>query len=412
MRILIYGINYAPELTGIGKYSGEMAEWLVTRGHEVRVVCAPPYYPSWRIAEGYSARRYSREMLNGVTVLRCPLWVPSRQSGIRRILHLLSFAFSSLPVVIASSVSWRPQAVFVLEPAFFCTPAALVAARLAGSRAWLHIQDLEIDAAFSLGLVRSGLLKRMISAAERLIMKRFDRVSTISASMLDNVRQKGVPIDFSHIFPNWVDSATIYPLQSLNPLRAEWGIDRDAIVVLYSGNMGEKQGLEVVVDAARILAHDSRICFVLSGDGAARKRLEVSAGGLGHIRFTPLQPAERLNELLNLADIHVLPQRPDVACLVMPSKLLGMLASGRPVVATADAGSELGCVVSRCGIVTKPGDARGLADALQMLAGSADLRGRLGAAARSICVEQWDRENVLTTFENSLVNLSGGSSHA
>lgn len=412
MRILVYGINYAPELTGVGKYTGEMCEWLTNRGHEVRVICASPYYPAWRVADGYSSNQYRREDLNGVRVLRCPLWLPAHQSGLRRILHLLSFAISTFPVVLWTALSWHPQVVFVLEPPFFCTPAALITARLSGAKAWLHVQDLELDAAFALGLLKPRFLKRVAARVERFIMGRFDRVSTISHSMIANIRSKGVSRRAALFFPNWVDSDSIYPIPGESELRKEWGVDLDSVVVLYSGNMGEKQGLEIVVEAARNLSDEKQILFVLSGDGAARKRLELSAVGLDNIRFTPLQPADRLNDLLNMADIHILPQRPDVASLVMPSKLLGILASGRPVVATAEKSSELAHVLIRSGIVVSPGDTQALSEAIRRLAGDAMQRSQLGAAARALCLERWDIRNVLENFEKSLTEICQESSDA
>lgn len=411
-RILVYGINYAPELTGIGKYTGEMCEWLVRQGHEVKVICAPPYYPAWKVADDYSSTGYSRENLNGVKVLRCPLWIPVRQSGIRRLLHLFSFAISTFPVVLKTALTWNPDVVFVLEPTFFCVPGALLAARLTGAKAWLHIQDLELDAAFALGMIRSRLLQGMAEKAERYSMGMFDRVSSISSSMLARIHTKRVPGSKTLYFPNWVDTKIIFPIQEDNPLRREWGIPQDSMVVLYSGNMGEKQGLEIVLEAARILSHEKRILFVLSGDGSARQRLEKTAMGFDNIRFTPLQPVERLNDLLNLSDIHMLPQRPDVASLVMPSKLLGMLASARPVVATVTADSELASLIRTCGIVVPPGNAQALAEAVHRLAGDSEMRTRLGGAAREICVAQWDSSNVLAAFENNMTHLCNGLSDA
>jgi colanic acid biosynthesis glycosyl transferase WcaI len=123
MKILLYGINFAPELTGIGKYTGEMAAWLVAQGHDVRVVTAPPYYPAWAVSPGYSGRTYRTEDWHGAKVLRCPLWVPSQPGGLKRLLHLASFALSSLPVMLGQ-VFWRPQVVWVVEPALFCAPTA------------------------------------------------------------------------------------------------------------------------------------------------------------------------------------------------------------------------------------------------------------------------------------------------
>lgn len=403
MRILVYGMNYAPELISTGKFTGEMCEWLAEQGHEVRVVCSPPYYPAWKVEAGYSAFSYTQEERNGVKVLRCPLWIPSRPSGLHRILNLASFAMSSLPVALITALTWRPQIVLVLEPTFFCAPAAVISARIAGARAWLHIQDLELDAAFALGLIRSRLLQRIACRVEQFVMERFDRVSTISHSMLSCINGKGLFKNPVVLFPNWIDSNLIYPKQSSSPLREEWGIAPDSIVVLYSGNMGEKQGLELVVEAARILRHEGDILFILSGDGSARYRLEQVSTGLGNIRFTPLQPLNRLNDLLNLADIHILPQRPDVDSLVMPSKLLGMLASGRPVIASATVDSELASTIQNCGLVVPPGDAGALAESILSLSNNAAQRMQLGASARDLCKKRWDKDGVLRNFEKLLI---------
>ena len=143
MRLLIHGLNFAPELTGIGKYTGEMAAYLENHGYEVRVITTPPYYPHWKVQPGYSGRSYRRETDQGVRILRCPLLVPRQPTGIKRILHLLSFAFSSFPAML-SQLSWRPHLVMSIAPAFACAPFSLLTARLARSRAWLHIQDFEV----------------------------------------------------------------------------------------------------------------------------------------------------------------------------------------------------------------------------------------------------------------------------
>ncbi|RMD58917.1 colanic acid biosynthesis glycosyltransferase WcaI, partial [Candidatus Parcubacteria bacterium] len=189
MKILIYAINYAPELTGIGKYTGEMAERLAARGHEVRVVTAPPYYPAWKVADGHSRWRYRREWLNGVGVWRCPLYVPSKPSGAKRIVHLASFALSSFPVMLRQ-IFWKPDVVFVVEPPLFCAPAAWIVAKLTGGKCWLHVQDFEVDAAFALGLLPKWM-RKPTSLAERWWMRRFDQVSSISHAMVKRAKEKG-----------------------------------------------------------------------------------------------------------------------------------------------------------------------------------------------------------------------------
>ena len=401
MKLLILGLNFAPELTGIGKYTWEMAEWLTARGHDVRVVTAPPYYPAWRVADGYSAWKYMHETMKGVDVWRCPLYVPEKQSGLRRILHLASFAVSSLPLMVRQ-LFWKPDVVFVVEPPLFCAPAAWLGSRLAGARCWLHIQDFEVDAAFELGLLPPGRLRRFVSAVERWLMRRFDRVSTISHRMIEKLNDKGVPKARQVYFPNWVGISQIHPLERASRYRRELGIDEQCVVALYSGNMGEKQGLEVVIEAAECLKDDRTIQFVLCGEGASHARMQQMARNLANVHWLPLQPVEKLNELLNLADIHLLPQRTDAADLVMPSKLTGMLASGRPVIATVNEGTQIAEVIQGAGVVVPPGDSEALAAALKDLSNDPELRRKMGEAGRNHAINHLSLDAVLSKFEQDL----------
>lgn len=404
MKILIYGINYSPELTGIGKYTGEMAAWLRLRGHQVRVVTAPPYYPEWMIGRGYSGWKYQAESIDGVDVIRCPLWVPKQPGGLQRLLHLFSFALSSLPALLWS-LRHRPEVIIVVAPALFCAPAAWLAARLCGAKCWLHIQDFEIDAAFDLGLLKGQLLKKWVLSSERWLLQRFDRLSTISERMLALLSTKAGGQIQTVSVPNWVDLEQIKPMSGPNALRQELGIADDCLLLLYSGNMGQKQGLEMVVGAARLQFDNPHYQFLLCGDGVARSRLQNLATGLTNIRWLPLQPMNRLNELLNLADIHLLPQSADVADLVMPSKLTGMLASGRPVIATAAVGTQVAKVVEGAGCVVPPGDLDAWVEAIEKLANNSSLRAQLGQAGRTWIEREWGKEPVLQAFEAELQQL-------
>nr|WP_180127361.1 glycosyltransferase WbuB [Rhodoferax sp. BLA1] len=410
MKILLYGINFSPELTGIGKYTGEMAAWLVSHGHEVRVVTAPPYYPAWAVSVGYSARTWSTEKTMGVDVWRCPLWVPAKPGGASRLVHLASFALSSVPVMLRQ-IFWRPDVVWVVEPALFCAPCAVVVARLSGAKAWLHIQDFEVDAAFSMGLLRGKRIREVVERCESWLMRRFDVVSTISSRMLDLLLAKGVPARHTFLAPNWVDIAAIRPKTKYvgdNPYRVLLGLPTDCVVALYSGNMGGKQGLEILAEVARLHAtdlakSDSRpLVFVFCGDGAGKSALQLACTGLINVFFLPLQPLDRLNDLLVMADIHLLPQRADAADLVMPSKLTGILASGKPVIATAHAGTELSRVVAgsgpdtQCGLVVQPENAAAMLAAIKVLLNDEVLRNRLGVAARAYAEQYLHIDMVLT----------------
>ena len=401
MKILIYGINYAPELTGIGKYTAETAESLAAKGHQVHVICAPPYYPQWRVAPGFSSWRYSKQLMHGVTVWRAPLWVPQKPSGLTRLVHLASFALASFPLVLRE-LFWRPDMVISIAPSLLNAPAAWLLARLTGAHAWLHIQDFEVDAAFKLDMLKNGLLKRCALALERALLRSFDTVSTISSKMVEHAASKGVAATQLVRFTNWADTDALFPLVGVNSLRAELAIPDTAVVVLYSGNMGQKQGLEVLGAACTTFAGRQDIVFVFCGNGPARTVLQALCGGFSHCRFIDLQPLERLNELLNLADIHVLPQRADAADLVMPSKLTGMFASGRAVIAMANPGTELFEVVAPRGVVVAPGEVEALAAAIAQLASDAPQREHLGAAGREFARAVLARTAVLHDFEATL----------
>ncbi len=415
LRILLYGLNFAPELTGIGKYTGEMAAWLAARGHEVRVVTAPPYYPAWRIRDDYRARRLRTERpMAGLTVYRTPLYVPARPTGLKRMAHLASFMVGSIPTMLRQA-AWRPDVLWTVEPTFFGAPLALAIARATDAPAWLHVQDYEVDAAFDLGLLPAeGPVHAMALALERLFTRGFDVVSSISSRMVERAASKGVPAERAVLFPNWVDVAAVQPAPegASNLYRQELGLE-GKIVLLYSGNMGNKQGLELLAPLAESFEEDPSVHLLFCGDGAFRPQLEALVAHRANVTLLPLQPVERLGELLNAADIHLLPQRAGAADLVMPSKLTGMLASGRPVLATADPGTMLAEVISggvagnALGWVVPTTDASALHDAARALVDDPARRREFGRNARAYAVRELGREEVLGRFERELAAVAG-----
>ena len=304
-------------------------------------------------------------------------------------------------------IAWRPDVVLLIAPPLFCSPQALCVARLSGSVAWLHVQDFELDAAFQLTDFSSLRLRRSLEAVERVLMRRFARVSAISERMVERLAAKGVDPTRCLLFPNWVDTSVIYPLQRPSRFREELGIGQQTIVALYSGSMGKKQGLQSLLEASRRLASRRAVQLVICTDGPGREAFAQMAQQAGNVRLLPLQPADRLNELLNLADIHLLPQLADAADLVMPSKLTGMMASGRAIVATAPAGTQLATVLERRGIVTPPGDVDALVSAIVLLAEDTGLSRRLGEEARKYAVCHMNREEILERFELSLMRALG-----
>lgn len=423
MRILIYGINFHPEPTGTGKYTGEMARWLAGRGHEVRVVTAQPSYPHWRVFPGYSAWKYSRQRFDLqddnkkissvqyaqcsiIDVFRSPIWVPHKPNGAKRLFHLASFGLSSVPTIMRQ-VRWSPDIVLVVEPTLFCAPQALLVARWSGAKAWLHIQDFEVDAAFGLGDLSSSHLRDWALAVECRILSAFDRVSTISERMVDRLGAKGVDPARSVLFPNWVDTGEIYPLAGPSPFRKELGITDSTVVALYAGSMGKKHGLHLLAEAAHRLSSCPGLRFVFCGKGPEEQAFVDSVKGLANVSLLPVQPPERLNDLLNLADIHLLPQLSDAADLLMPSKLTGMMASGRAIVATVHAGTQLFKVLEGRGIITPPLDVDAFASALLRVVAEPSIRKQLGQEARRYAVSHLNRDEILLRFERTMLDACG-----
>jgi colanic acid biosynthesis glycosyl transferase WcaI len=401
VKILILGLNYEPEPVGIGPYTTGTARALADAGHNVTVVTGKPYYPRWRIDVGYAGLGYRLSREHGVSVIRCPLYVPLRPSGVKRLIHHASFALFALPAVLVHTLRCRPNVVIAIAPSLIASPVARFAARVSGARFWLHIQDFEVEAAVATGLLRSDRKAiRWALAFERWAL-RSGRISTISPQMRAKLAEKGVPKENIVEFRNWASIDQVRPLSAPSPFRPEWGIDR-LHVALYSGNIANKQGIEIVVQAARLLAHREDILFVICGNGVNRDELMARAAGLDNVRFFDLQPMERLSELLGLASVHLLPQIAGAVDLVLPSKLTNMLASGRPVVATAVRDSGLAHEVAGCGLVTMPGDPSAFAGAIAQLIDDDTGRRELGAAARRRAEEHWSKAHILARFVDEL----------
>ncbi len=381
MRVSIVSINYVPERTGIGVYTTGMAEFLASRGHEVVVHSGFAYYPEWEKQPGDSGRLYRREHIKGVDLRRTYLYVPKRPTALKRIIHEFSF-------VVTASIAYllAPRAdrtVIVLPPLALGSAIALLA-KLKRSPTILHVQDLQPDAAVELGMLKPGLLTRLLYALERLNYRLADKVSTISEGMRRKILGKGVPLEKTILFRNWANDDTVRPGDRMTPLRAEWGLAEGDFVVLYSGNLGRKQGLDSLLDAAALLHDRPDVKIVIVGNGAEQPELVEKARGmnLANVAFHPLQPIERLSELLATADVSVIPQKRAVTDIVLPSKLCNILASGRPVVAAAPPTSDLAMILrdGDCGVLVEPEDGRQMAEGIRALAAD---RGRASMLAQN-----------------------------
>ena len=346
MKIILYGINFSPDLTGVGKYSGEMAHWLAEKGHDVRVITAPPYYPEWRIKSEYG-NRYSTTSSQNMSVIRCPLYVPSKLTTLRRLCHLISFSLTSFFPVLSSAM-WKPDLVIQIAPTLFCSVQTLIMSKISGAKSIIHIQDFEVDAMFGLSMIEFSVLKHLMCSIEKKIFNSFQIVSTISEGMLKRASEKGVKDEKLLFFPNWSDVDSFLNQIKCKEFLKNLGVATDKNIVLYSGNMGEKQGLESVVFAAELMSKQKNIQFVLVGEGSEKLKLKRLSGNLNlnNIVFLPLVPNEMLPKLLASADCHIVVQRKGAADAVLPSKLTNILAVGGNAVITASKETTLGKLCS------------------------------------------------------------------
>ncbi len=353
-RILFIGYNFAPELTGIGKYSGEMMHWLAKEGHECTVLTAYPYYPYWQVQEPYRKNRfwYKKEVTRFdsgglLSVVRCPMYVPKNPSGLKRMLLDTSFSMMAflacLPIVFQKKYDW----VITIAPSFQFGLLGVFYKKLKGAKHLHHIQDMQIEAAQDLGLIKSPKLLQLLYAIERYIFKYTDVISSISEGMLERIGKKAQkPILF---FPNWTETQSFFPLVDKGSLKEQFGFTSTEWVVLYSGAIGEKQGLEAILYAAKTLTSYPNVKIVICGTGPYKEVLRNKAERmqLQNIRFMPLQPKEDFNAFLNMADLHLVIQKEKASDLVMPSKLTTILAVGGVALITANKDSTLFQIVRK-----------------------------------------------------------------
>ena len=398
MRILLTGINYHPEVTGIGPYNTDLAEHLAGAGHEVTVLTSFPWYPHWQIDPAYSKKGpYAVERINGVRVIRGPLLLPAaRQTAFRRIVFDSSFGASAL---LGSAAIGGLDLVICVSPPLQLGLTAWLIARSRRARLVVLLQDIVPDAAISTGMMRAGRAVAVSRRLERFVYARADHIAVISDGFRKNLLAKGVPPAKVEVLPNWVDVSRFHADPDRG-VRQTLGAANGETLVLHTGNMGAKQGLETVVDAAAELAGDD-IAITLIGDGQSRAALEsrAAAKDVRRLRFLPLQ--SDLPATLAAADVLVLSQRAQVTDSAAPSKLLAYMAAGKPIVATVNQSSEAGELISRsgCGVLVPPEEPAQLAAALRRLHEHPETHSQMGAAGRDFVAEHFGRASVLGRWD-------------
>ena len=389
-----------PELIGSAPFTSDIAEWLAKEGRQITVLSGLPHYPGTTVFPAYKDGRLQHETMGNVVVERVRSGPPVRSSTLARILNEAGFLMRGLGTLASGRIKRHPV-VLALCPSILCVALAL-AARQRGGSAIAIVHDIQSGLAQQLGM-NGGALGRLMRWVERATLDRVDLVVVLSQEMKDQLRRIGVtaPID---VVPLWVDTDEI---QAVEPA------SRPPVKVLYSGNLGRKQGLSQVVAMAEQLAtRRPEIEIVLRGNGNQAQELvaEIAKRRLENVRLAELQPNEALSIALAAGDIHLVPQNPLAAAFAVPSKVYNIMAVGRPFVATALPDSTLWRLQKQSGafLCVPPDEPLSFAEAVLQLADDPQLRHELGRRGREFVEQHYAKPLILSQFASRLDALVAG----
>ncbi len=345
LRIAVLCPHFAPDTAPTGVVMTRIVEELAALGHEVHVITALPWYRRHAVEPGWEGNWVRREVTPWGSITRVnPFPGSDRRNLVRRAAGFVGF---SALAGLTSLRGGRVDAVIAMSPPLTMGLTGWATHVIRRGPLIFNIQDIFPDAAVETGAITDARIIAMATWLERVSYQRAAAVTVLSNDLRDNVAGKLPPTRNNdvRVIPNFVDTDFIGPLDRMTSLRSELGIGSET-VVLYAGNVGFSQSLEMVVDVAGLLPH---LTFLINGDGAARASLEDRAAGLPNVRFSGYQPIERLPEVLATGDIHLVPLRAGLGRVSVPSKTYSVLAAGRPVLAAIDAGTEAATHPGRVG---------------------------------------------------------------
>ncbi|QJD96958.1 WcaI family glycosyltransferase [Mucilaginibacter robiniae] len=405
-NILLISQNFAPEPTGIGKYNGEMIDWLAAHGHKCTVITTYPYYPYWKVQAPYKNRGYKKEVISypeggEIVIYRCPAYIPANPTGKKRMLQDLSFWIFKFWVVLKLMLSSKVfDLILTVAPSFHLGFLGLMLKKRNGGKVLYHIQDLQIEAAQDLNMLSNEKLFERLYKIEKKILESADFVSSISDGMIAKIKAK---VDRDVLFfPNWVDTSFFCPLAERHQLKSQWKYAPNDIVFLYSGAIGEKQGLEGILHAAELLKQHRDIKFIICGSGPFKQKLieQADEKQLTNVAFLPVQDKGKFNAFLNMADFHLILQKANAGDLVMPSKLTTILAVGGASIVTSSPDTTLYNVVNKydLGYIVEPENYQLLADSiLEIIADQATIEAKR-ENARKYAINYLNIDNIMNTF--------------
>ena len=400
MHVLLLALNYWPDKLGNAPLMTGLAEGLAARGHRVTVVCAFPHHEKGSIEDAYRGKLFHRETQNGVEIRRVWLYAPEG-GALAKMANYASFTVTALAAAVRV-----PDVDVVFTPSPPLTLGLVDQAISALRRVPFvyNLQDLFPEAAVRLGVLTNRRAIRAFEVLERHVYRKAHHLSIISDAFRQHLLDRGVPDHKISFIPNYTDTDLITPLDQLqNPFRAAHDLE-DAFVIQFSGRMGYSQGLDAVISAWRQLDDLADARLMMVGDGQARAMVNEALADDPRAVLLPTQPRADLPDLLAASDVGLAPLRRGMAGTCIPSKMFGIMAAGRPVVAGLEVESDAAIMVDRAqsGLVVPPEDPDALADALRRLYGDRDEARRMGASARAYVETHHSHEVVVDQYEAML----------
>jgi glycosyltransferase involved in cell wall biosynthesis len=413
LRVLFISQQFSPEMGALPNRLYPLTRHLANNGHDVYVATGMPNYPKGQVFPGYQGRHFMREQRDGATVLRTAYYTtPRNVSKGSQLLSYLSF----LPAVLHSG--WRAgrvDAVFVTSPPIFPALPAIVLAKLRRAKLIVDLRDLWPDEVVAVGAAREGSVPiRVLRLIERLMYRSADVVTCTTRAFSDTVSTRGVSADKRRLLPNGADVDLFRPLPRENEIATQYDFG-DRLVVMYSGLLGIKHGLETVLEAAALLRDRQDVVFFLRGEGPRRAALEAQVGKLGltNVMFGGERPIEEVPFLLARADVCVTNLLPDAYLeKIVSVKVFEYLASGRAVVGGLRGEGARILEESGGGIAVEPGDARAMAEGIRELLDDPERRAEMGEAGRRYVVEHHSRAAIAARLEELLAEVTAGRNGA
>ncbi len=398
--------HFAPDVAPTGEVMTSIVSGLAERGHRLHVITALPWYHEHRVADGWTGRVARTETTTWGRISRLHPFPTDKTNIPARALAFVGF--TGLATLAGLRRQARPDAIIVMSP-----PLILGLAGWLLKLRWrvplvFNIQDVFPDVAVEVGAITNPSVIAVASWLERFLYRRSDAVTVLSEDLRSNVAAKlaGNRPERVEVIPNFVDTERVHPADRMTDYRAEFGLG-DRIVVMYAGNLGFSQSVELILTAAAALQHRADVVFVINGSGSNRATLVDQAAGLTNVVWVPMQPRERLNEVLASGDIHTVLLRRGLARSSVPSKLYSILAAGRPVVASVDRDTEVERTIALAdaGLAVDPENGDAFSAAVRQLIDDHDRRVEMGRHGRT-WVEQWlSPQGVAIAYERLVERL-------